>query len=411
MATHTTADADASPAGNSPQPVKEQPADAAPSIDARNLGAYAERVEIHSGDCAPAEAPHDVVAAMFSDDQVGASAAAPSESDTVVTERRGSPPGHMTTSAFVSSSVIQIDGDGELLEGYLEHMVEPEASEDLAVSGDSQHNDQGHMKTVELDLAAAEIHNGDVNLTEHVCEERPSTPSHNRHLAAVQQSNPGPAMGPEHFSPGHASVETDSGSASGSAAAAHTEPTTASSPSDHGDRPVEEHDASLIAICGVGLRLPGGIRTTADYWDLLVHGRDAASAVPASRYNIAGYSDALGSTKGAIRAQRGYFLDEDLTALDTSFFSMTRRQAELCDPQQRQLLEVVKECLDDAGETAERYRGRSVGCYVGTFGDDWLNIGGRESQHQGGHGYVFSGNVDIFLANRVSFEYDLKGPR
>ena len=167
-------------------------------------------------------------------------------------------------------------------------------------------------------------------------------------------------------------------------------------------------DQNLVAVCGIGLRLPGGIRNTTDFWDLLVNGKDARGPIPFSRYNIDGFSDSLGG-KGAIKTRYGYFLDEDLTTIDTSFFSMSRKEVERCDPQQRQLLEVVKECLDDAGEV--KYRGQLIGCYVGTFGEDWLHISNKEPHHHGGYGYIATGSGDLFLANRVSYEYDLKGPR
>jgi hypothetical protein len=104
-------------------------------------------------------------------------------------------------------------------------------------------------------------------------------------------------------------------------------------------------EPSLVAVCGISLRLPGGIRSTGDYWALLINGKDARGPIPPSRYNIDGFSDVLGG-KGAIKARYGYFIDDDLSTLDTSFFSMTRKEVERCDPQQRQLLEVVKECLD-----------------------------------------------------------------
>jgi acyl transferase domain-containing protein len=167
-------------------------------------------------------------------------------------------------------------------------------------------------------------------------------------------------------------------------------------------------DRSVVAICGIGLRLPGGIRNTVDYWDLLFNGKDARGPIPPTRYNIDGFNDSLGGS-GAIKTRHGYFLDEDLACLDTSFFSMTQKEVERCDPQQRQLLEVVREALEDAGETD--YRGQLIGCYVGTFGEDWAQIGAKEPQHQGGYGYIATGNGDLMLANRVSYEYDLKGPR
>jgi acyl transferase domain-containing protein len=165
-------------------------------------------------------------------------------------------------------------------------------------------------------------------------------------------------------------------------------------------------DAGAIAICGIGLRLPGGIRNTDSFWDLLINGKDARGPIPSSRYNIDGFDASLGG-KGAIITRHGYFLHDDLSQLDASFFSMSKNELEKCDPQQRQLLEVTRECLEDAGEVG--YRGRRIGCYVGTFGEDWLQMSARETQHSSG--YILGGHLDIMLANRISYEYDLKGPR
>lgn len=161
-----------------------------------------------------------------------------------------------------------------------------------------------------------------------------------------------------------------------------------------------------IAICGLGLRLPGGIRDGDSFWDLLVNGRDARMPIPASRYNISGFDGSLDG-RDPIKTTHGYFLDEDLSSLDASFFSMTKTELEKCDPQQRQLLEVTRECLEDAGETD--YRGRNVGCYIGNFGHDWMEISLREPQHS--RSYNVLGYSDMILANRVSYEYDLRGPR
>ncbi|KAI0377169.1 polyketide synthase [Hypomontagnella monticulosa] len=160
-----------------------------------------------------------------------------------------------------------------------------------------------------------------------------------------------------------------------------------------------------IAICGISLRLPGGIHNGEDFWDLLVNGRDARTKIPASRFAIEGFDSSLGGP-GAIHTRHGYFLEDDLSRLDTSFFSMSRNELERCDPQQRQLLEVVRECFEDAGEV--NYRGQPIGCYIGTFGQDWHEMSVKEP-HQTGN-YTVTGYSDLILANRVSYEYDLHGP-
>lgn len=159
-----------------------------------------------------------------------------------------------------------------------------------------------------------------------------------------------------------------------------------------------------IAICGLAMRLPGGIRDAAGFWDVLYHGKDMRGPIRSDRYNAKGFDDTLGM-KGTIKTQFGYFINEDLSCLDTSFFTMTRSELEKTDPQQRQLLEVTRECLENAGEV--NYRGKLIGCYVGTFGDDWLQLQSKENQYTGG--YNLTG--DLMIANRVSYEYDFKGPR
>lgn len=161
-----------------------------------------------------------------------------------------------------------------------------------------------------------------------------------------------------------------------------------------------------IAICGLAVRLPGGIRDATDFWNLLVSGTDARAPVPYDRYRAEGFGSELGD-KESVPSTQGYFIDEDLSALDTSFFTLSKQELEKTDPQQRQLLEVTRECLENAGETV--WDGESIGCYVGTFSEDWQRITSRDSQQIGR--YTLTGYNDMMLANRVSYEFNLKGPR
>lgn len=163
-----------------------------------------------------------------------------------------------------------------------------------------------------------------------------------------------------------------------------------------------------IAICGMACRLPGGIKSPKDLWDFLLEGRDGRSRVPKTRFNIDGY---YSPTKRAATAitEHGYFLDEsvDLGALDTSFFSMTRTEVEYLDPQQKLMLEVARESLDDAGEVGTK--GSNIGVYVGSFGQDWYDILAREGLRQ--NSYTIVASHDFMLSERISHEMDLKGPR
>lgn len=156
----------------------------------------------------------------------------------------------------------------------------------------------------------------------------------------------------------------------------------------------------------MAFRLPGGVRDTESFWNALVTKQDLRGPVPPDRYSSTGHSGKRGK-RSAINAEYGYFLDEELGALDTSFFSMSRKEVERFDPQQRLLLEIAREALESAGEAD--FRGKDIGCYVGTFGEDWLQLEAREQQHTGG--YLLLGHGDYMLSNRISYEYDLKGPR
>ncbi|PYH37625.1 type I polyketide synthase [Aspergillus neoniger CBS 115656] len=162
-----------------------------------------------------------------------------------------------------------------------------------------------------------------------------------------------------------------------------------------------------VAICGMACRLPGGIHSPSELWSFLHAGRDARGPVPSSRYNISAFHSPH-KKPGTVIAQQGYFLDStnDLAALDTSFFTMPRREVETLDPQQRLLLEVAREAIDDAGET--RWKGTNVGVYVGCYGQDWYDISVRDTQ---AHGiYQVLGQNDFMVSNRLSHELDLHGP-
>lgn len=147
-----------------------------------------------------------------------------------------------------------------------------------------------------------------------------------------------------------------------------------------------------IAICGLGCRLPGGINCPQALWDFLVAEGDARGPVPDSRYKASSHHTAHGKP-GSINSEHGYFLDEslNLASIDTSFFSMSKSELEQTDPQHRQLLEVARECIDDAGEV--NWRGSKTGVYAGTFGEDWAEMFTKDSQQ------VYS--ISLFLYHLV----------
>ncbi|MCJ1357758.1 MAG: hypothetical protein MMC33_007754 [Icmadophila ericetorum] len=168
---------------------------------------------------------------------------------------------------------------------------------------------------------------------------------------------------------------------------------------------IKSNHQAPIAICGMAVRLPSGLSTPQQLWNFLLAKGDARSRVPKSRYNLSAFHNSTGKP-GTVITEYGYFLDEDIGNLDTSFFSMPRMEVERTDPQQRLMLEATRECLEDAGET--NWRGKRIGCYMGVLGDDWCEMFARETQNWGP--YRLTGYGVYVLSNRISYEMDLQGP-
>lgn len=163
-----------------------------------------------------------------------------------------------------------------------------------------------------------------------------------------------------------------------------------------------------IAICGFGMRLPGGVRDADSFWKLLCNRSDGRCRVPKDRYNVDAF---YGPGKvGHVASEYGYFInDVNLKLADASFWSMTNEEIAAMDPQQRLALEVVYEALQTAGQPPAELYGRMIGVYVGSFEGDWQEINGKDTQSY--HMYQLTGYGDYMPANRISREFGFMGPR
>ncbi|GKZ30877.1 hypothetical protein AbraIFM66950_010566 [Aspergillus brasiliensis] len=95
-----------------------------------------------------------------------------------------------------------------------------------------------------------------------------------------------------------------------------------------------------LAIVGMGMRLPGGVKNDSEFWDLLVNKRCARGELPANRYNIDGFYSASGQ-RGSVRCKYAYYLDEDISKFDAEFFNISPVELARMDPHQRLLLKIV----------------------------------------------------------------------
>ncbi|KAL2065354.1 hypothetical protein VTL71DRAFT_3024 [Oculimacula yallundae] len=159
-----------------------------------------------------------------------------------------------------------------------------------------------------------------------------------------------------------------------------------------------------VAICGMGVRLPGGIRKDADLYDFLINKKDARSVTGNDRFNVESFYSPH-SKHGTIITKHGYYLEDiDYSKFDAAMFTMTPAEVEQLDPNQRLVLEITREALESAGETG--WRGKNIGTYVGVFSEDWHDIKARDSNDYGP--YHTSGRLDFAIANRISYDMNIK---
>jgi|GEM_PF-4326378 len=163
-----------------------------------------------------------------------------------------------------------------------------------------------------------------------------------------------------------------------------------------------------IAVIGVGCRFPGADGPEA-FWQLLADGVDAVREVPTERWDAAALYAAAGEeTTGKMTTRWGGFLD-GVDRFDPQFFAISPREAPSIDPQQRLLMEVGWEALEDAGVVPETLAGSATGVFVGIstmdYGQLQLNQPRERLTAHAGTGSALS-----IAANRLSFLFDLRGP-
>ncbi|MFJ8594968.1 type I polyketide synthase [Streptomyces sp. NPDC093598] len=160
-----------------------------------------------------------------------------------------------------------------------------------------------------------------------------------------------------------------------------------------------------IAVVGLSCRLPGAGDPEA-FWELLSTGTSAITPVPADRWQSATGDAAPDGTEPGLR--RGGFL-ERVDTFDAAFFGIAPREARVMDPQQRLVLELAWEALENAGIVPATLRGSRTAVFVGTLRDDYAALlyqhGARTvTQH------TMTGVNRGVIANRVSYHLGLRGP-
>lgn len=197
-----------------------------------------------------------------------------------------------------------------------------------------------------------------------------------------------------------------------------------------------------IAIVSASCRLPEDCNNPSTFWQFLVSKRNAITSIPLSRWDVnSAYPEGL---RGHPALQQGSFVN-DVHMFDNAMFGMSPSECGATDPQQRLILEVGVEALlrsrvglskpskpietsapesDSKSPTLasllQRFRGESVGVFVGMANLDWSYILAENQNSSYAYAGQANGSLIYFLcvtqsivgiaAGRLSYTLGLTGP-
>ncbi len=169
------------------------------------------------------------------------------------------------------------------------------------------------------------------------------------------------------------------------------------------DSPLDD----AVAIIGIAGRFPGADNHL-QLWENICNGEESISFMEKDDLDPSLRPDLVGD-KDYVRA-RGMISDAE--KFDAAFFGMTPREAQILDPQHKLFLETSWQCFEDAGYNPSTYDGL-IGVYAGAGFNNYFidNVlpNGAIIEMMGRH-QVELANAADYLATRISFKLNLKGP-
>ncbi|MGW1012128.1 non-ribosomal peptide synthetase/type I polyketide synthase [Streptomyces termitum] len=164
-----------------------------------------------------------------------------------------------------------------------------------------------------------------------------------------------------------------------------------------------------VAVIGIGCRFPGGANDHRSFWRNLVDGKDCITPTPADRYDVASLGSGDKAKPGRLVGGRGGYID-GFDEFDPAFFGISPREAHAMDPQQRKLLEVAWEALEDGGQKPAELAGRDVGVFVGAFTLDYKILQFADLRFDTLEAHTATGTMMTMVSNRLSHCFDFRGP-
>ncbi|MDO4911367.1 MAG: alpha/beta fold hydrolase [Corynebacterium sp.] len=171
--------------------------------------------------------------------------------------------------------------------------------------------------------------------------------------------------------------------------------------------PVDAASAGVhdIAIVGMSGRFPGG-ETLSALWDMYVLGDSGVGDLPAGRWSEYASDPIMAQRMAEYNTTGGYL--ENISQFDAEAFGVSPVEAINMDPQQRIMLELAWDALQNAHIPVNSLRGSATGVFVGSSNNDYGLLVASDPQEA--HPYALTGTSSAVIPNRISYALDLRGP-
>ena len=181
-------------------------------------------------------------------------------------------------------------------------------------------------------------------------------------------------------------------------------------------RPVNRNQGSAssgVAVVGMAGRFPGADNVR-ELWDNLMNGVNCISEIAESELNLPEDSP-LRAHPNLVRKSAAV---KDADKFDAKFFGIFPKEAQVMDPQHRLMLECCWHAMEDAGYQPDAVN-ESVGVFAGCYMDTYILasltsnpklLASLANSFHGGDLHTELGNDKDYLATRISFLLNLRGP-
>jgi acyl transferase domain-containing protein len=160
-----------------------------------------------------------------------------------------------------------------------------------------------------------------------------------------------------------------------------------------------------IAIIGMACRFPGA-GDWRSFWRNLREGVESIVPLGDAELLASGVDAAMLRQPNYVKAAAAI---EDFDCFDAAFFEYSRREAKIIDPQHRLFLQTAWEALEDGGYWGNGYKG-AIGVFAGAGGIVSSQFAANPALRGTTGGAEHIGNDKDFIATRVSYKLDLRGP-